>query len=175
MPKVLALPAKPAVTTSAALLLRALPGDGGRRTRSVAILVADGVDGRSIAIAIEALEAAGATIHLIAPRLGPVMPARGGPFDATGTLENSPPVLFDGLVSPDGALSPRCPTVNQTRAFSSGLPPTSRAPSSASLLRWASTAITNVKARCWRPECKERAQLLSMSCRITPVAIAART
>jgi len=103
MPKVLARPAKPEVTTSAALSLTALPGDGSIRSRSVAILVADGVDGKSIAAAQAALRAAGATVHLIAPRLGPVEPVNGKPFDATGTLENSAPVLFDGLVLPDGA------------------------------------------------------------------------
>ena len=80
----------------------ALPGDGGIRTRSVAILVADGVDGKSVATAQAALRAAGTQVHLIAPRLGPVKPGSGEPFEATGTLENSPPVLFDGVVLPDG-------------------------------------------------------------------------
>jgi catalase len=32
-----------------------------------------------------------------------VKPSSGEPFDATGTLENAAPVLFDGLVLPDGA------------------------------------------------------------------------
>jgi catalase len=104
MPKVLEHPAKPEVNISAALSLMALPGDGGIRSRSVAILVADGVDGKSIAVAQAALRAAGATVHLIAPRLGPVKPANGDPFDATGTLENSASVLFDGLILPDGAV-----------------------------------------------------------------------
>jgi catalase len=104
MPKVLEHPAKPEVNTSAALSLMALPGDGGIRSRSVAILVADGVDGKSIAVAQAALRAAGATVHLIAPRLGQVKPASGEALDATGTLENSAPVLFDGLVLPDGAV-----------------------------------------------------------------------
>lgn len=45
----------------------------------------------------------GATAHLIAPRLGPVKALNGDAFDAVKTLENSPPVLFDGLVLPDGA------------------------------------------------------------------------
>ena len=103
MPKALAHPTAPEVTTSAALSLTALPGDGGIRSRSVAILVADGVDGKSVATAQAALRAAGAQVHLIAPRLGPVKPASGEPFEATGTLENSPPVLFDGVVLPDGA------------------------------------------------------------------------
>ncbi len=103
MPKVLAHPAQAEVTRSAALSLMALPGDGGIRSRSVAILVADGVDGDSIAATRAALRAAGATVHLIAPRLGVVQPSKGEPFDATGTLENSAPVLFDGVVLPDGA------------------------------------------------------------------------
>ena len=102
MPKALAHPAKPELTRSAALSLTALPGDGGIRTRGVAILVADGVEGRSIAVAQAALRAAGATVHLTAPRLGPVKAVDGSAIDATGTLENSPPVLFDGLVLADG-------------------------------------------------------------------------
>jgi catalase len=103
MPKVLARPSKPEVTASPALSLTALPGDGGIRSRSVAILVADGVDGKSIATVQAALLAAGAAVHLIAPRLGPVKPVNRHPFEATGTLENSAPVLFDGLVLPAGA------------------------------------------------------------------------
>ena len=103
MPKVLAHPAQAEVTRSAALSLLALPGDGGVRTRRVAILLADGVDSPSIATVQAALLAAGATVHLVASRLGPVKPVSGKPIFATGTLENSAPVLFDGLVLPDGA------------------------------------------------------------------------
>jgi catalase len=103
MPKALATSPAPEVTRSAALSLTALPGDGGIRTRKVAILVADGVEGVSISTVQAALLAAGAVVHLIAPRLGPVKPASGDAWVATGTLENSPGVLFDGLVLPDGA------------------------------------------------------------------------
>lgn len=103
MPKALAVAVNPEVTTSPALSLMALPGDGGIRTRKVAVLVADGVDGKSILLTQTALLNAGATVHLIAPRLGPVKSLNGDELQATGTLENSPPVLFDGLVLPDGA------------------------------------------------------------------------
>ncbi len=103
MPRALAQPAEPEVRTSAALSLTALPGDGGIRTRSVAVLVADGVDAASMVVVQAALLAAGATVHLIAPRLGLVKPSKGDPFEATATLENAAPVLFDGLVLPDGA------------------------------------------------------------------------
>jgi len=103
MPMVLEHPAAPEVTRSSALSLTALPGDGGIRTRSVAILLADGVDGASVAAVQSALLAAGARVHLIAPRLGPVQARGGAPIEATGTLENSPAVLFDGVALPDGA------------------------------------------------------------------------
>ncbi|MBK8260572.1 MAG: DJ-1/PfpI family protein [Nannocystis sp.] len=83
--------------------MTALPGDGGIRTRRVAILVADGVDGDAVAVACSALTTAGAEVHLIAPRLGAVKASVGAAVAATGTLENSPSVLFDGLVLPDGA------------------------------------------------------------------------
>ncbi len=103
MPKALAQTATPEVMRSAALSLTALPGDGGIRTRSVAVLVADGVDGKSVATVQAALLAAGATVHLVAPRLGPVKTTSGEALQATATLENAAPVLFDGLVLPDGA------------------------------------------------------------------------
>ena len=102
MPKALDPAVKPEVTVSPALSLTALPGDGGVRSRSVAILVDDGVDGKSLAVMTAALHAAGATAHLIAPRLGPVNSLNGDALEATRTLENSAPVLFDGLVLPDG-------------------------------------------------------------------------
>ncbi|WP_342130284.1 catalase [Hydrogenophaga sp. OTU3427] len=103
MPRAMANPATPEVTRSAALSLTALPGDGGIRLRSVAILVTDGVEGTSIATVRTALVAAGATVHLIAPRLGTVSPVNGDTFNATCTLENAASVLFDGIVLPDGA------------------------------------------------------------------------
>jgi catalase len=103
LPKALAKPAAPEVAKSPALSLTALPGDGGIRTRKVAILAADGVHGASIIAMVSALAAAGAVPCVIAPRLGQVKTADGKPVVASGTLENSPPVLFDALVLPDGA------------------------------------------------------------------------
>ena len=102
MPKALAKSRSPEVTQSPALSLTALPGDGGIRTRKVAILVADGVHGASIVAVQAALTVAGAVACIVAPRLGPVKTADAKSLEATGTLENSPPVLFDALVLPDG-------------------------------------------------------------------------
>ena len=103
MPLALAKSTAPEVVTSPALSLTALPGDGGIRTRKVAILAADGVHGASIVAVRAALTAAGAVACIVAPRLGPVRTTDGESVEATGTLENSPPVLFDSLVLPDGS------------------------------------------------------------------------
>jgi len=94
--------APPEVKKSPALSLTALPGDGSIRTRTVAILAADGVAGASIAAAQAALLAAGAVPKLIGPRLGPVATSDGADCVATGSFENSPAVLFDAVVLPDG-------------------------------------------------------------------------
>jgi catalase len=103
MPKALAKCIPPEVAKSPALSLTALPGDGSIRSRKVAILVADGVHGASVVAARAALTAAGAVACIVAPRLGPVNTADGESVEATATLENSPPVLFDALVLPDGS------------------------------------------------------------------------
>ena len=102
LPRALDNPAKPEVTKSPALSLMHLPGEVGIRTRKIAILAANGVEGESIAALQAALLDAGAVPVLIAPRLGPVKTANGEALDATGTLENSAPVLFDAVVLPDG-------------------------------------------------------------------------
>jgi len=102
LPKALARPVSPEVVMSAALSLTALPGDGGIRTRKVAILAADAVEGASIIAMVSSLARAGAVPVVIAPRLGRVKTADRKPLEASGTLENSPPVLFDALVLPDG-------------------------------------------------------------------------
>ncbi len=102
LPRALEHPTPPEVTKSPALSLTALPGDGGVRTRRVAILAADGVDGASIAALQAALKEAGAVCSVIAPRIGAVKTADGDTLEATGSFENSAPVLFDAVVLPDG-------------------------------------------------------------------------
>ncbi|MES2184064.1 MAG: catalase [Pseudomonadota bacterium] len=103
LPLALEKPVKPEVTQSPALSLMARPGDGGIRTRKVAILVANGVDGASLQALQAALLEAGAVGRFVAPRLGTVATADGGTLEADATLENSPGFLFDALVLPDGA------------------------------------------------------------------------
>ena len=102
LPQALAEPATPEVKSSKALSLTALPGDGGIRCRKIAMLVADGVQGGPLLALQTALLAAGAVPVCIAPKLGPVKLAGGSEIEASATLENSPAVLFDALVLPDG-------------------------------------------------------------------------
>ena len=103
LPRVLAKPAKPEVTRSPALSLTALPGDGGIRTRKIAILVAPGVVGASIDAVQAALLKAGAIPVVIAERLGAVKTTDGTALVATASFENAASVLFDAVVLPDGA------------------------------------------------------------------------
>lgn len=102
MPRALAVPNAPEVTASAALSLTAFPGDGGIRTRKVALLAAHGVVGASLLAVQAALQAAGAATVIVASRLGAIETSDGERVEATGSFENSPPVLFDAVVLPDG-------------------------------------------------------------------------
>ncbi|MDM0090958.1 MULTISPECIES: catalase [unclassified Variovorax] len=102
LPRALETPATPEVERSPALSLMARPGDGGIRSRKIALLVADGVDGPSLAALQAALFEAGAVPRLVGPRLGRFTAATGEVFEADASMENSPGFLFDALVLPDG-------------------------------------------------------------------------
>jgi catalase len=102
LPRVLPKPPKPEVSVSPPLSLTALPGEVGVRTRRVAILIANGVDGKSLQSIHAALTDAGAVPRFVAPRLGTYATSNGDTIEADASMENSPPVLFDGLVLPDG-------------------------------------------------------------------------
>jgi catalase len=102
MPIALKRAPTPEVTTSPALSLTALPGDGGIRTRKVALLIADGVKAEPVAMLLSALSAAGAVPRLIGTRLGTIRSVDGQEFEIDATLENMPAVLFDAMALPDG-------------------------------------------------------------------------
>ncbi len=91
------------VDSAPSLSLTALPGEGGIATRRIAILVADGMRGPPIVAAMRALTQAGAVVRLLSTRLGFVTDSDGARFEIDATLENTPSVLFDALVLPDGA------------------------------------------------------------------------
>jgi catalase len=102
MPRVLEEPVTPEVSVSPTLSLTARPGETGVRTRKVAILVANGVEGESLNALHAALTDAGAVPRFVGPRLGSFTTSSGDVIEADASMENSPPVLFDALVLPDG-------------------------------------------------------------------------
>jgi catalase len=102
LPKALAKAAAPEVKVSPALSLTALPGECGIRTRQIAILIGDGVHGASLATLLAAISEAGAVAHFVGPRVGAFTTFEGGEVEAGKSMENSPSVLFDALVLPDG-------------------------------------------------------------------------
>ncbi len=102
MPRAIDEVPRPEIDSAPSLSLMALPGEGGIATRNVAILVADGMTGAPIGKAVEALTKAGAVSRLLSTRLGFVTDRDGTRFEIDATLENTPAVLFDALVLPDG-------------------------------------------------------------------------
>ena len=101
-PRVLENPAAPEVKSSPALSLMARPGEGGVKTRHVALLVADGIDATSLRAVHAALADAGAVPRFVGARLGRVQPASGDPIHVEVTMETAPAVLWDGVVVPAG-------------------------------------------------------------------------
>ncbi|MDB5805359.1 MAG: catalase [Betaproteobacteria bacterium] len=97
----LALP-EPELDDSPALSLFARPGEPNIKTRKVAILVADGVDGPSVAALHAGLLAEGAVPRLVGIQLGPVATADGKSLEVEVTLETTPSVLYDAVIVPGG-------------------------------------------------------------------------
>ncbi|MDS1141189.1 catalase [Pusillimonas sp. SM2304] len=100
LPKAKAI--KPEVTRSEFLSLTARPGNGGIRTRKVALMVADGVSAATVGQIAKALIAQGAVVRLVGPHIG-LIPTDGEThIDADASFANSPSSLFDAIVVPDG-------------------------------------------------------------------------
>jgi catalase len=93
---------KPEVKTSPPLSLFARPGDGSIRTRNIALLVADGVDGSSLRHLHDTLSTEGAVPRYVGIRLGTVKTADDQRIEVEVTLETAPSVVFDAMVVPDG-------------------------------------------------------------------------
>jgi catalase len=103
MPKATLESASPEVTESPALSLMALPGERGIRTRQIAVLVEEGVHHASLITLYSALSKAGAVVHFVGPRVGMFVGDSGDVIEANKSMENSPAVLFDALLLPDGS------------------------------------------------------------------------
>ena len=105
MPRALAKPQPPEVESSPSLSLTARPGDGSVKGLKVALLVAHGVNGKSILQVQTALAAAGVVGKIVGPRIGPISTEDGGSITAQASLDNEPGFLFDAVVLPDGELA----------------------------------------------------------------------
>jgi catalase len=102
LPKAVETTRAPEIEASERLSLLARPGDGSIRTRRIAILVAEEVEGSARELQ-SALVERGAVARLVGPILGPVATADGGEIEVEVTFENSPSVLFDAVAIPGGA------------------------------------------------------------------------
>ncbi|MDB5423492.1 MAG: Catalase [Phenylobacterium sp.] len=67
------------------------------RGRAVGILVTDGADGAVVAAVRKAAEAEGATVKIVAPKIGGVTLKGGKALKADGQLAGSPSVVFDAV------------------------------------------------------------------------------
>ncbi|MDM5178127.1 catalase [Massilia sp. DJPM01] len=92
----------PEYEPSPALSLLSRPGETGIRTRKVAVLVANGVNGAMVRAIYSALLEEGAVPRVVASQLGKVKTSDGATLDVEITLEAGPSVLYDAVVVPDG-------------------------------------------------------------------------
>ncbi|MEO7251226.1 MAG: catalase, partial [Arenimonas sp.] len=102
MPRAISKPLASKVKRSPPLSLMARPGDGGIRSRKIALLLADGADADVLAAVQLRLLAEGAVPRLVGPRIGALRTAGGGSIDAEASMENEPSFLYDALVLIDG-------------------------------------------------------------------------
>jgi catalase len=93
---------RPEVKSSPTLSLLARPGKVGIQTRRIALLVADGVEARSLNALHAKLLAEGAVPRFVGPKLGTVASAEGDEIDVEVSIEAAPSVLWDAVVIPDG-------------------------------------------------------------------------
>ncbi|PXX62042.1 catalase [Pseudomonas sp. LAMO17WK12:I10] len=78
---------------------------GDIKTRKVAILAANGVDGKAIDALKKALQAEGAHARLLGPTSAPVTTADGKTLPVDASMEGLPSVAFDAVFVPGGAQS----------------------------------------------------------------------
>jgi catalase len=74
-------------------------------TRKIAILAADGVDGKSLSTVKDTLVAQGAVVHIIAPKLGEIISAEDQKIQVDESFLTAASVLYDAVYVPGGTNS----------------------------------------------------------------------
>ncbi|MBV9913087.1 MAG: catalase [Sinobacteraceae bacterium] len=102
LPRMLQETAPPEIEESPSLSLLSRPGEVGIRTRRVALLVADGVDGTAALEMHQALSGQGAVPRFVGVLMGQVESVNGEGIEVEVSLEAAPSVLWDACVILDG-------------------------------------------------------------------------
>ncbi|MBV8743390.1 MAG: DJ-1/PfpI family protein [Sinobacteraceae bacterium] len=102
LPRMLQETAPPEIEESPSLSLLSRPGEVGIRTRRVALLVADGVDGTAALEMHQALSGQGAVPRFVGVVMGQVESVNGEGIEVEVSLEAAPSVLWDACVILDG-------------------------------------------------------------------------
>ncbi|WP_412465945.1 catalase [Pedobacter sp. KLB.chiD] len=89
---------------SEALSMAGTPKDS-IATRKIAILAADGVDGKSLSKVKDALVEQGAIVHIIAPKLGTILAQEDQQIDVDESFLTAASVLYDAVYLPGGTNS----------------------------------------------------------------------
>ncbi|RZK61494.1 MAG: catalase HPII, partial [Pedobacter sp.] len=74
-------------------------------TRKIAILAADGVNGKTLSLVKDALVSAGAVVHIIAPRLGEIISVDDQKIQPDESFLTAASVLYDAVYVPGGSNS----------------------------------------------------------------------
>jgi catalase len=102
LPALLKRAPKAEVRSSESLSLLARPGELGIRTRRVALLVADGIDGNAALAIHRALAAEGAVSRFVGITMGRVNADGGDPIEVEVSMEGAPSVVWDAMIVVDG-------------------------------------------------------------------------
>jgi catalase len=92
----------PVLDPSPALSETFYPGDGSIKTKRIAILASNGIDGKSVIALYDAILKEGGVPRVISSQLGKISSITSDDLDVEATLETMPSVLFDAMVIPGG-------------------------------------------------------------------------
>lgn len=95
----------PVLADSPALSELFYPGDGSIKTKRVAILAANGVDGGGVIALYDAILKEGGVPRIVSSRLGKISTLQSAELDVEATMETMPSVLFDAMVIAGGEAS----------------------------------------------------------------------